>query len=269
MNNLHRELAPISDSAWKDLGDQVRTAFALNAGARRVVDVSEPQGPTFAAVGTGHFQDADTASTGVQTRIREAQPVVELRVPFRVSREAVDSVERGAADADWSSAVAAAQQIAQAEDSAVFDGTRAAGAKGLRSASPHTAVALPTDVAEIPEAVAKARTALRAWGVGGPCALLLNPEVYTTVSGTIVGGRPAIEQLAHVTGGDVLWTTALAGGLLTSTRGGDCDLVLGRDLSIGYLGHDATSIELYLEESFAVQVHTPEASVELTSTTTS
>ncbi|MEB3370127.1 encapsulin [Saccharopolyspora mangrovi] len=67
--------------------------------------------------------------------------------------------------------------------------------------------------------------------------------------------RPAIEQLAHVTGGDVLWTTALEGGLLTSTRGGDCDLVLGRDLSIGYLSHDATSIELYLEEVRGTGAH--------------
>lgn len=266
MNNLHRALAPISEPAWKDLEDQVRSVFALNAGARRVVEVPEPKGPALAAVGTGHFQATDTASDGVSIRIREAQPVVELRVPFRVSREAVDSVERGAADADWSAAVAAAQRIARAEDGAVFDGAYHAGAKGLRSASPHAAVALPTELAEIPEAVAQGRAALRAWGIEGPCALLLNPDVFTAVSGAIVGGRPMIEQLARVAGGDVLWTTALEGGLLTSTRGGDCELLLGRDLSIGYLGHDATSIELYLEESFAVQVHTPEASVELTAT---
>ncbi|WP_407691293.1 encapsulin [Saccharopolyspora mangrovi] len=55
MNNLHRELAPISESAWKDLGDQVRAAFALYEGARRVVDVSEPKGLTLGAVGTGPF----------------------------------------------------------------------------------------------------------------------------------------------------------------------------------------------------------------------
>lgn len=46
MNNLHRELAPIPESAWKDLGDQVHAAFVLNAGARRVVDMLEPKGPT-------------------------------------------------------------------------------------------------------------------------------------------------------------------------------------------------------------------------------
>ncbi|KAA5830690.1 bacteriocin [Saccharopolyspora hirsuta] len=264
MNNLHRELAPISAAAWQDLEDQVRDAFALNAGARRVVDVPEPKGPELAAVGTGHLGEPSTAAAGVQVRVRLARPVVELRMPFRVSREAVDSVERGARDPDWAPAVAAAQQMAMAEDSAVFDGLASARTEGLRSGSSHEAVALPSDVPAIPEAVAQARTALRSSGVGGPCALLLSTAVHTAVSGSVLGGRLAIEELSRVVGGDVVWSPALDGGLLVSARGGDAELVLGRDLSIGYLGHDATTIELYLEETFAFQLNTPEAAVELT-----
>lgn len=263
MNNLHRELAPISAAAWQELENQVRDAFALNAGARRVVDVLEPKGPELAAVGTGHLGEPGTAAAGVQVRVRRASPVAELRMPFRVTREAVDSVERGAQDADWSPAVAAAQQMAMAEDSAIFDGLAAAASDGLRSGSSHEAIALPEDVSAIPEAVAQARTALRSSAVGGPCALLLSPAVHTTVSGSVIGGRLAIDELSRLVGGEVLWSPALDGGLLVSTRGGDSELVLGRDLSIGYLGHDATSIELYLEESFAFQLHTPEAGIEL------
>ncbi|TCN35523.1 DDE family transposase [Kribbella orskensis] len=39
--------------------------------------------------------------------------------------------------------------------------------------------------------------------------------------------------------GEIICATALEGALLVSTRGGDYELHLGKDLSIGYLSHDA------------------------------
>ena len=51
---------------------------------------------------------------------------------------------------------------------------------------------------------------------------------------------------------------------MLSTRGGDYSLHLGQDLSIGYISHDETSIELYFQESFTFLVQTSEAGVELT-----
>ena len=38
---------------------------------------------------------------------------------------------------------------------------------------------------------------------------------------------------------------------------------VGQDFSIGYLSHDATSVQLYLEESFTFQVIEPRAAVHL------
>ena len=39
----------------------------------------------------------------------------------------------------------------------------------------------------------------------------------------------------------------------------------GTDVEIGYLSHDATSVELYLQETFTFLAYTAEASVPLTS----
>lgn len=33
MNNLHRDLAPISSAAWADMGDEARRTFAARAAA--------------------------------------------------------------------------------------------------------------------------------------------------------------------------------------------------------------------------------------------
>jgi uncharacterized linocin/CFP29 family protein len=62
---------------------------------------------------------------------------------------------------------------------------------------------------------------------------------------------------------DIIWAPALHGGYLLSTRGGDHELVLGQDVSIGYLDHTADQVRLYLQESFTFLTYTAEASVVL------
>jgi uncharacterized linocin/CFP29 family protein len=54
------------------------------------------------------------------------------------------------------------------------------------------------------------------------------------------------------------------GAVLVSQRGGDFVLEVGEDLSIGYDAHDADTVALYLEESFAFRVLTGDAAVALT-----
>ncbi len=49
-----------------------------------------------------------------------------------------------------------------------------------------------------------------------------------------------------------------------NVHGGDFELHIGQDLSIGYLSHDATSIGLYLQESLTFSAYTSEAAVALT-----
>ena len=101
MNNLHRQLAPISEAAWGEIDQEARRTFIRWIAGRRVVDVVGPDGEDLAAVRTGHQVCVDTPFEGVQAHQRQVRQIVELRVPFRVSREAVDAVDRGAQDSDW------------------------------------------------------------------------------------------------------------------------------------------------------------------------
>lgn len=127
MNNLHRELAPISDAAWAQIEDEAARTLKRHLAARRVVDVVGPKGVDFSAVGTGHLKPLPAFGDGVQSAQREVKALVELRVPFELTRQAIDDVERGATDSDWSPVKEAARKIAFAEDRSVFDGYAAAG----------------------------------------------------------------------------------------------------------------------------------------------
>lgn len=61
-----------------------------------------------------------------------------------------------------------------------------------------------------------------------------------------------------------MWTPGVTGAIVLSQRGGDFVFDSGQDISIGYDGHDAAAVRLYLEESFSFHVATPEAAVALT-----
>ena len=264
MNNLHRELAPVSTAAWAQIEEEAKRSFTLYTAGRRVTDVAGPDGLALAAVGTGHLTGIDPPADGVMARARQVQPLVELRVPFTLSRQAIDDVERGAQDSDWQPVIDAARQIAFAEDRAVFDGYRAAGITGIGENSPNPEMTLPGDVRGYPDTVAAALAALRRAGIGGPYALVLSDAAYTAVTETSDHGYPVRDQLARVIDGEIVRASAIDGAYVVSTRGGDFELHLGQDLSIGYLSHDADSVQLYFTESLTFLVYTPEASVRIT-----
>ena len=93
--------------------------------------------------------------------------------------------------------------------------------------------------------------------------MLLSAEVYTKVSETSDHGYPIYEHLNRLIHGEIIWAPAIDGAFVLTTRGGDFDLQLGTDVSIGYLGHDADTVQLYLQETLTFLCYTAEASVAL------
>lgn len=263
MNNLHRDLAPVSSEAWDEIEDEARRTFKGRLAARRTVDMPDPAGPAFGALATGHVTSVQTQVEGVKALKRESLPVVELRVPFRVKRIDVDNVERGSSDSDWQPVKDAAVALANAEDRTVFYGASEIGLQGIIDASDNERLNIPQDIREFPDLVARAKTELRLAGVSGPFNLLLPADVYTEVTETTDHGYPILDHIDRILANDgkIIWAPALDDAVLLSERGGDFELHLGRDTSIGYLSHDSETVELYLTESFTVKVNTPEASV--------
>ncbi len=263
MNNLHRELAPVSDSAWAEIEEEASRTLKRHLAARRVVDLLGPKGLEFSAVGTGHLQQIPAPGDGIQATQREVKALVELRVPFELSRQQIDDVERGSTDSDWWPVKEAARKIAFAEDRSVFDGYAAAGIQGVREVSSNPRLALPADAKDYPRAVAQAVSQLRLAGCNGPYALLLSADAYTAASGDSDEGYPILRHIERLIDGEVVWAPAIEGGLVLTTRGGDFELDIGQDISIGYLSHSQANVELYFQETFTFRVLTTEAAVVL------
>lgn len=264
MNNLHRELAPISDAAWAQIEEETARTFKRYIAGRRVVDVPSPGSLTLASVPTGHLAPIASPGEDILARQRQVMRLVELRVPFELTREAIDDVERGSDDSDWQPAKDAARKIAFAEDRAIFNGYTEAGIQGLRQGTSNPAMTLPADVRAYPDAFAQALSQLRLAGVNGPYSILLGAKAYTELAETSDHGYPVLEHVKRIVDGNIVWAPAIEGAFVLTTRGGDFELSLGQDVSVGYLSHTDTIVRLYLQETFTFRLLTGEASIVLT-----
>lgn len=265
-NHLLREFAPMTDRAWELVDSEAKSRLTARLVARRLVDFSGPLGWQYSATSLGRARTVPPVgdTPGVRIRVRQMLPVVELRVPFVVERAELDDAARGAKDLEFAELDRAAAQVAEWENAAILHGWPAAQIEGITAASSHSAVPLGADPLEYPHTVAVAVNSLRRAAIDGPFDLVLPAEAYTrVVENTEPGGRPLLDHLRQVLGGDVLPSSGVAGAVLFSRRGGDFALDVGQDLSIGYAAHDADTVTLYIEESFTFRVVEPDAGLAL------
>lgn len=261
MNGLFRDLAPITSDAWEEIDKEARRTLKSYLAARKLVDFTGPLGWAASAVNLGRFE---TLSEGpvqhVEARLRRVQPLVEVRVPFELSRAELDTIDRGSQNADLQPLIDAARHAALAEDHAVFNGYAPAGIEGIGETAAGSSLTVTTDYLQFPATVAEAKETLRTRGIDGPYAIALGPRCYTGLQRTFTsGGYPVMENVRRMLDGPVVWAPAIDGAVVLSLRGGDFELSVGQDFSIGYLAHDATTVQLYIQESFTFQPHTPEA----------
>lgn len=265
MNDLRRELAPIATTAWKIIDEEARKHLEVTLSARRIVDFVGPLGWEASAVSLGEVDAlANSPFEGVQAGLRRVRRLTELRAPFELSRRELDAIDRGSKTPDLEPVRRAARVIGTAEDRIVFHGYPDAEILGIMEASESAALTLTRDYQKYPLVVSEALARLRTNGVGGPYAIALGPDCFKGLTGTATsGGYPVLEHVRQLIGGPVFWAPGVRGAVVASLRGGDFELVVGRDLSIGYEEHSANHVRLYLEESLTFRVLAPEAAIPL------
>jgi uncharacterized linocin/CFP29 family protein len=263
-DHLLRDLAPISSAAWDAIEADVRPRLEAHLAARKLVDFAGPMGWEHSATNLGRARPIAGPSSDVRALQRSVLPLVEVRTAFSLARGDLDDVERGARDVELGPLDEAARRLALAENEAVFHGYDAAGIVGMTQASSHDPIGFDADVNLYPAAVARAVDQLRQAGIGGPYGLAIPPEMYTEIVETTEhGGYPLFDHIRQILGGALAWAPGVRGGVVLSQRGGDFVFESGEDLAIGYVDHDADTVNLYLEETYTFRVLEPDAAVAL------
>jgi len=107
---------------------------------------------------------------------------------------------------------------------------------------------------------------LRRSGAGGSFAIALGPRRYAGLMRALRPGRCSIcQRVRRLVDDRVVRVSAVEGAVVLSVAGGDFELSVGQDLSIGCVGHDDSVVGLALIASLTFRVLRPEAAVPLSS----
>lgn len=259
MNILKKNLAPITDEAWEELKEQAQNIFNVYLTAREFVDIDGPNGLDMAGVSTGRLTiPEEPAKNQAHFGIREFLPLVEVREQFSLDVWELDNIKRGAKDIDLTPLEEAARKVARFEENAIYNGFAHARIEGLKNSASNKPGKSPAETDGFLKQVGAQILSMRNEGVQGPYSLVVNQQKWQDLV-TLAKGYPVTRQLEEVTGGRVLVSQTSDDSYLISERGGDFELVLGQDLSLGYEGHDDEQVRLFITESFTFRVLSPEA----------
>ena len=221
MNNLHRELAPVSSAAWAQIEEEAARTLKRHLAGRRVVDVNGPSGDACSAVGTGHLAGDRGTAAGRPGPAAAGRPAD--RTPGAVPGGPGGRGRRGAGRAGLRLAAGQGRRPADRvrRGPGHLRGLPGGADPGHPAATSNPPMTLPADVLNYPEAIAEALRHLREAGVNGPYSVLLSADAYTAVSETRDHGYPIHEHIKRLISGEIIWAPAIEGAFVLTTRGGD------------------------------------------------
>ncbi|SFM10973.1 family 1 encapsulin nanocompartment shell protein [Halanaerobium salsuginis] len=265
MDILKRSLAPFSAEAWDFLDEEATAVFNQKLKARKEVDFIGPKGLELSSINTGRFTPTGIEDVeGVSYSTRNVLPLVELKVPFKMKLSEIEALARGAEDVDTDPLIDAAAKVAKAENKAVFYGLDEVKIEGIVEASDYDEVSVSGGEKELITGLLKAITIFEENSVGGSKRLLLGPELYSLLYELDDKGYPLKRKVEEMVESGALLVPDLGNrGLLISERGGDFELTVGQDISLGFEKREDDEVELFFIETFTFRVNGPEAAIVL------
>ncbi|MFP4661256.1 MAG: family 1 encapsulin nanocompartment shell protein [Halanaerobiales bacterium] len=261
MTLLKRHLAPIDDEVWEFIEDEAREVLTQKLSGRKVVDTVGPKGMDFAAYNTGRSVKLDINDEGAKYMVRNVLPLVELEVPFTIKRDEIESLLRGAKDADIDNLIQATKKVASIENNALFYGLEEAGIEGLAAVSDHVKIDISEETG-LMTPITSAIQGLKRESVEGPYNFVVGPYLYSLLHKLGENGYPLKRKIKELIGGEIIFSEELGDqGFLLASRDEDFELIVGQDISIGFKRETDEEIEFFLTESFTFKVNAPEAVV--------
>ena len=247
---LAREDAPFGAETWKMLDAVMMEAAKSELVGRRLLHIEGPFGLGLKLV---PLQDTEIESGLI---VSEFLPVLLIQKTFALGVRDLASYEREGIALDTSAVAEAAIECAQLEDDLIFNGAllAAEGSNELELSS-------WDEVGTAAEDIIKALTTLDGAGFHGPYSLALSPSRYNLLFRRYPRGN--FSEMEHVktmaTEGVFKAPILESGGVLLASGRQFASIVLGQDMTIGFIGPTGDGIEFSISESLAPLIRQPQA----------
>lgn len=257
---LTRDDAPFGDDLFDKLDDVVASVAKAQLSARRLLDIEGPYGLALKSV---PLNDAVVSDGDVQVLSSQALPVPLIQTSFCLSARDLANYEETGLALDTEAVARAAISAARAEDTLLFEGSKQLGLSGVLTADGSLSVPLGNwdEPGPAGSDTIAALTALDKAGFHGPYMMALAPELYNKLYRLLPQGfQTEMQYLESIVGSKIIKAPGIkSGGVVLAEGKQFASIVIGQDMSVGYIGPQEADFEFKIVESIAPRIRVPAA----------
>ncbi len=252
---LSRSDAPFGDELWEMIDQTMKSSATPQLGGRRILDLKGPFGFGLKTIPLGETQIEEGVT------LPGVLPLIHLYREFSINIRDVASFERDPVALDLRPVAEAAMWCARKEDDLLFNGTSSI--PGLLKMKGPGRMKLSSwdETGSAASDVINGITQLDAGGFHGPYVLALSPARFNLLYRRYPQGP--MTEMEHIqsmaTKGVVKIPSLKSGGILLSEGSHFASIVLGQDMTVGFVGPADGKIDLSISESLALQVMVPQS----------
>jgi uncharacterized linocin/CFP29 family protein len=260
MDYLNREHTPFTEDIWRLIEEAAVKAARDRLSGRRFLDVDGPYGTGLTTIEVGN--DGYCRQPGPDEAgavIGRAISVPMLRKSFKLSIRRLAAYLEHRQPLNLTPVEDAAEAVAAREEETIYFGQPDFGLEGLLTAKgrKHLDGGNWANLDQVLSDVIAAVTKLDDIGYRGPYALVLSPALFNGLFRHYPGTN--LLQLEHLRRlfDRGIYKASIEGGAVVDPRVGP--LLVGQDLSAGYVSQDGIHYDLYLSESIVLRLDEPQA----------
>lgn len=247
MNNLNKNLAPISDKAWEILNFRTKEILTKIISARKVITLKNIGSSRGIATGNLNIKKLENLEYGVYEYI----PLIETRFNFTLNRWELDNAERGNDNINLNNLDEAIFKAAKFEEELIYNGLD--DIRGLISSCKNPSIKLGDTSKEILTNLSRAMIILRDNYISEKLDLVVNYNTWIKLN-SIESLVPLIERIENLINGNVIVSKFIPNSILIPHKSENFELAIGNDFSIGYQNHTSRDITFFITESFTFKV---------------
>ncbi len=254
---LAREDAPFGSEVWEAIDDAMVEAAKGQLVARRLLELEGPYGLGLKSI---PLKDETTDSGLIAA---STLPLVLIYEEFDLGARDLADYEREGITLDRAPVAEAAIAAAEREEELIFSGSDELGIPGLLTTDGVNTVGLAdwSEVGAAVEDLIEGVTALDEAGFHGPYTLALAPARYNRLFRRYERGNQT--EMEHVkslvTDGVYKAPTLDEGGVLLATGRQYASIVMGQDMTVGFIGPEGDRIAFTISETLVPRIRRPGA----------
>lgn len=255
---LGRADAPLKSETWELLDKTMIEVAKTHLSGRRILPFEGPFG-----LGLKFVPLSTEAKEGVA--LSQAIPLVEIQKTFRLPKSDLAAYERDGVVLDTAPLIQATLECVQLEEQLIFQGLSEV--PGLLTVTDNQKMKLSSwkEVGEAAQDIIEAVTALDEAGFPGPYSLALSPRRYNLLFRRYPqGNQTELEHIKAIVGAPIVKAPSLKkGGLLLVSGKTYASLIVGQDMTIGFIGPDEEGLVFSISESLVPLIRQPRSICQL------